>query len=628
MANASNDMERAAPGPRPDNMERVQLLLAGDQSSTEKAQTLIGLLEEGYFQAHASQRDSDDDETEDDDNEIDYMEGDGDASPQNRDSPPQDMETPTKGEKPTSSASSPVDQSDDESFEYQVPDEVLLAGTSGPFRAGRTSVKFSAPASPEVGRARASALRLTRRLVRYLETTGGGEEQHSDADLRDLAFGDFHEGTRARSIQAAAQQADGSESLESQQFQPGKFFVATDSHIPPPTAAPSGNIRTAVRNTTASAKPTSEFEILLRAKIFKPAITLSTSIPEPSWTDSNPDTHCLLFSKPPGIPLSPRSLLPLGQFVAEREKNISEALKEIELGVGVSASGFGVDVSATGLLQLLKPYQWITTWRSLSREVHVGRHLLEAAEFAESGDSEDSKMERLHKIENELMSSVKYQFGESEYITVITYSNDVDSGAVALFKASSFGKNSTVTRLDLEARFQDMPKEICRILVKEGNPNRFELKRAGKTLTCRARGVLPPLRPAIVAAEEGKEEWTDIGGGWRRALHIILNDDHDGDSELELSTPREGLIATVPQMLALLHLRYRLVDAVPSAPIFSFAPPLRCGKAGAADPSGYVRRGIKLLGPPSGAPHVGNAGTIAVLFSRESRWVREQLFWA
>jgi hypothetical protein len=401
------------------------------------------------------------------------------------------------------------------------------------------------------------------------------------------------------------------------------FVVATDRDIPPPTAAPSGNNRTTVRNTRILAKPTSEFEILLRAKIFKPAITLSTSIPEPFWTDSNPDTSCLLFPKAPGVLLSPRSLLPLGQFVAERERNIREALKEIELGVGVSASGFGVDVSATGLLQLLKPYQWITTWRSLPREVHVSRHLLEAPE---SSDSEDAKMERLHKIENELMSSVKYQFGESEYITVITYSNDVDSGAVALFRASSFGKNSTVTRLDLEARFQDMPKEICRILVKEGNPNRFELKRAGKTLTCRARGILPPLRPAVVATEGGREEWTEIGGGWRRALHIILNDDRGGDTDSE-SAPREGLIATVPQMLALLHLRYRLVDSVPSAPVFSFAPPLRSGKAGPG-PSGYVRRGIKLLGPPSGAPHVGNEGTIAVLFSRESRWVREQLFWA
>jgi hypothetical protein len=238
-------------------------------------------------------------------------------------------------------------------------------------------------------------------------------------------------------------------------------------------------------------------------------------------------------------------------------------------------------------------------------------------------------MERLHQIENELMSSVKYQFGESEYITVITYSEDVDSGAVALFKAASFAKGSStdrvVTRLDLEARFQDMPKEICRILAKEGNPNRFELKRAGKTLTCRARGNVPPLRPAVVVAQGRNNQWTNIGSGWRRALHILLN--HEGDDQSYGSSPDEGLIATVPQMLALLHLRHRVVDCVPSAPILHFASPLRSIKAEVGR-SGYVRRGIKLLGPPSGATHVGNSGTIAVLFSRESHWAREQLFWA
>ncbi|KAK3339670.1 hypothetical protein B0T25DRAFT_560371 [Lasiosphaeria hispida] len=358
-------------------------------------------------------------------------------------------------------------------------------------------------------------------------------------------------------------------------------------------------------------------------------VQLLASIPEPSWAptpdgmDTGSGAPCLLFAKPPRIPLSPRGLLPLGRLVAERERTIREAMKEVELGLGVSASGFGVDFSTKGILPLLKPYQWINTWRSLPREVHVGSHLLAPAGKSES-ESED--MEKLHQVENELMSSVKYQFGESEYITVITYSEDVDSGAVALFKAASFGKNSNITRLDLEARFQDMPKEICRILAKEGNPNRFELKRAGKTLTCRARGNLPPLRPAVVVTRDRAEEWTNIGSGWRQALHIPLDHDDD-DSTSSPSTPMEGLIATVPQMLALLHLRYRLVDCVPSTPIFSFECPLRCNQADARL-SGYIRRGMKLLGPPSGATHVGNSSTIAVLFSRESRWVREQLFWA
>lgn len=70
----------------------------------------------------------------------------------------------------------------------------------------------------------------------------------------------------------------------------------------------------------------------------------------------HPDTHYGSFSKAPRIPLSLRNSRPLGRFVAEREKNIREAMKEIELGVGVSGSGFGVDVSTKELLELLKPY--------------------------------------------------------------------------------------------------------------------------------------------------------------------------------------------------------------------------------------------------------------------------------
>ncbi|KAK1755498.1 hypothetical protein QBC47DRAFT_380530 [Echria macrotheca] len=378
----------------------------------------------------------------------------------------------------------------------------------------------------------------------------------------------------------------------------------------------------------ASGKITSKFEIRLRAKIFKPAVQLSTSDPGPCWASATSDMDAdsgmgfTLFPKPPKSPLLPCSLPPLGRFVAERESNIAEVMKDIELGVGVSVSGIGVDFRTRGILQLLKPFQWINTWRSLPRQLHVSSHLL-----APVGESDSEKLERLHQVENELISSVKYQLGESEYITVITFSEEAASGAVALFKAASFGENSTINRLDLEARFQDMPKEICRILAREGNPNRFELKRAGKALTCRARGNLPPVCPAAVgAAGDGKhEEWTDIGSGWRRALHILP--DHDDDSTTSSPAPREGLIATVPQMLALLHLRYRVVDCVPSTPIFSFASPLRSGKADAGL-SGHVRRGMKLLGPPSGTTHVGNTSTIAVMFSRESRWVKEQFFWA
>ncbi|KAK3349710.1 hypothetical protein B0T25DRAFT_548765 [Lasiosphaeria hispida] len=434
----------------------------------------------------------------------------------------------------------------------------------------------------------------------------GRGESHPIADLRGMAYGEFF---------AEANQP-GSPELRSQ---PLALFAA-DRQIPPPAVTKGVRPPPSLRNpdsgrgagaaalpqpSAPTANPPGGFEALLRAKVFKPQVGLLTYLPEPIWVSSGTGAHCL-FSKPEA--LHPRSLLPQGKFVAERDSITRDAIKEIELGFGITASGFGVEVHSKGLLSLLKPYQWIDMWRGLPRDMYVCNHLLGLGD----DPSNTSDMGRLHEVEDELMSSVKYQLGESDYVTVITYSKAVRSGAITLFRAS-FDQGCAVARLDLVARFKDIPKKICQILRNQGNPNRYELKRAGRRVTCRVDGGLPPSRPAVVL---GEEEWTNIGGGWRKALHIILHDD---------SPPREGLVATIPQMLALLHLRFRFIDCVPSTPIFCFEPPLS-GRAG--DFPVRVQRGIKLLGPPSGASHVVNAGTITVLFSRESPWVKEELFWA
>ncbi|KAK5657323.1 hypothetical protein OQA88_3387 [Cercophora sp. LCS_1] len=285
-------------------------------------------------------------------------------------------------------------------------------------------------------------------------------------------------------------------------------------------------------------------------------------------------------------------------------------LKEVEFGGGINISGVGVEMNTKGLLaalQRLKPPQWMVIWLSSQRDLYVCKHLLHMRD-------DESVMEKLHSIEDELMSIEKYQHGASEYMTVITYNDAMHSGTVTLLEAL-FDEHHTLATLNLVARVKDMPKKICQILCKEGKPSRYELKRSGGKVICRVDGGLPQPRPAAVS---GEQEWRNIGGGWRRALHLILHDD-------SMSSPKEGLVATVPQMLALLHLRLRLIDCVPSTPIFSFEPPLS-GNTGDSNVS--VRRGIKLLGPPSGASHVVHAGTITVLFSGESSWAREELFWA
>ncbi|KAM7203558.1 hypothetical protein V8F33_002178 [Rhypophila sp. PSN 637] len=530
-----------------------------------------------------------------------------------------------------------------------------------------------------LGRMRASALDIARRAVQYLETEDSYVE---DEFVDDLAYGENRKSERApvarnRDLPAQPSPLHAGPQVPS-------FMVLPPGDLPPPQAKPARAIR------PSQARPPGEFENLLRTKIFKPTVQLTIAFPEPPWGTRLDPGLASLFPKPPGVTLVSRTLTPLGQFVADRDRTVRETLKDVELGLGASYGGFGVDFSTKGVLGLLKPVQWINTWRSLPREVHVNSHLLESrrgrpnttaiphtssekpdeleqenSSFPESAgpntlnteartnivSAEDVQHRLLHQIDHELMSSLKYQFGESQYITVITFSeaskgDRVDSGAIALFRASSFvpGRNGVqATKLDLEARFHDVPGAICRMLATEGDPNRFELRRNGKKLSVKARGTVAPLRPGVVSVvgESAKKrlegEWAGIGSGWRKALHILLDhpdQDRSGENDAEEQDyPREGLIATIPQMLALLHLRYRTVDCVPSSQVFAFSLPLECSKLGESGPAGgsggtwYVRRGLKLFGPPIGATHVGSTGTVAVLFSRESRWVREQLFW-
>ncbi|KAK0755153.1 hypothetical protein B0T18DRAFT_425429 [Schizothecium vesticola] len=419
------------------------------------------------------------------------------------------------------------------------------------------------------------------------------------------------------------------------QNKPSNTLFVVSNDLPPPDgtqdASPSPPPASKKRTPPLPPPKVSDSETLLRTKIFAPhTLALMTALPEPVWTSPpNAATTACLFSLT-ATPLTRHTLLPQGQFVAQRQRDVTDALSKIELGLGATLpGGVGVNATSTGLLALLKPYQWINMWRGVEREMYVA-----SSSPSTRGPGKDSKgdvdvdMDALHALENELMSPAKYLFGESEYLTVVTHSSDVNSGAVSLFRASLGGPDGgLVTALTLEARFKDMPREICRILRRGVKPNRYELRRSGRALSCRERGgegVLPPCLAVVRRDGEAKdggleEGWVSIGGGWRRALRIVLGEGDAGTG------PREGLVATVPQMLAFLHLTHRVVDYVPSTPVFSFDPPLM----GMADDGACrVRRGTKLLGQPGGAVHVGESVTISVLFSRDSRWVREQLLWA
>ena len=368
---------------------------------------------------------------------------------------------------------------------------------------------------------------------------------------------------------------------------------------------------------TLSVAPRTSFEMHLRSRIFGSQLMLWTTCPEPKWMPI-PSRDIALF--PGWKPAKKYSLMPRGQFVAEAETAFQSLLNNAEFGAEVQVLGNGGSVNQKGLLGLVRKaftdYQWLSLWlSSKERFIHVSEDFLTAPIRTKDGPVSADAADKLHLFENEVMGLDKYKGGESEYLTVITFS-DVYSGAISLFKAL-IGDDGLATKLDLVAYFQDVPREICRILSRQIKPNRYELNQNAGGLVCRMTGNLAIPCPAFVL---GDHAWERTGVGWRYAMRVIPRPE----------TPfQDGLVASIPQVMAYLHLRHRVVQDVESLPMVSFQPPIALPLRGEAGPSRkLIRRGVRLTGVPVGPAHVGDKLVIAVLFPRESSWVKEQFFWA
>ncbi|KAM0424829.1 hypothetical protein ACHAPT_009885 [Fusarium lateritium] len=361
------------------------------------------------------------------------------------------------------------------------------------------------------------------------------------------------------------------------------------------------------------------FELCLKKALFEETVNVSTTVGEPGWrdeADSSPDTSIF-----PGWndPAEEFKLQPQGRFVAEAKKSLDEFLEHSQLGVNLSVLGNGGGFSGTGLPALVKKaftsYQWLGMWRSSEgRKIKVSRWALGGKERPTKSDEKSQELsekdqEQLVSLENELLGLDKYMGGDSEYLTVVTYSDDY-VGAIALFQAK-LSPDHKITSLDRVAMISDVPRMICDILQEEISPNRYVVGRAKRKVKCFDRGGLPP--PQIIKVSNQATPWSSSGGGWRQALRVP-------QLTTEYSSG-EGLVATIPQMIGLLHLQHLTLTKLASSQAFVFEKPIDAS-------GGPLRRGILLKGRPEGLSHIGQNTRIAVLFPMDSAWAREQFFWA
>ncbi|KAM6523978.1 hypothetical protein FSOLCH5_004585 [Fusarium solani] len=367
------------------------------------------------------------------------------------------------------------------------------------------------------------------------------------------------------------------------------------------------------------------FELYLKKALFEETVNVSTTVDEPGWADdADSSEHNVVF---PGWndPAEEFKLKPQGKFVAETKKALDEFLEHVQLGGNLSAIGNGGGFTSTGLPSLLKKsfttYEWLGMWRSSEgRKIRISRSALGDGSSKERPttpgkkddkleDLSEQEQERLLSLENELLGLDKYMGGDSEYLTVVTYSDDY-VGAIALFQAK-LSPDHKITTLDRIAMISDVPRKICEILQDEIKPNRYVVGRTKRKVKCFDSGEMPP--PQIIKVSNQATPWSSSGGGWRQALRVP-------EQTTEYSSG-EGLIATIPQMIGLLHLQHQTLTRLASSQAFVFEKPIDAS-------GGLLRRGILLKGRPEGLSHIGQNTRIAVLFPMDSAWAREQFFWA
>jgi hypothetical protein len=238
---------------------------------------------------------------------------------------------------------------------------------------------------------------------------------------------------------------------------------------------------------------------------------------------------------------------------------------------------------------------------------------------------EASDDKTLSVLESQLFDTTKYQ-GVSEFMTVYTYGSGY-YGTISLFSITLEPKKNMAQQVQPRATMTNVPKALLRSMRKD--VNRIEMVQKGSTIRFLDNGSQFSPSPVKVSTRKANKKrverlngWQNVGDGWRSALGVLHEDEAD------------GLVATIPQMLALLHLKGYGLHNLKSSPPFRFANPLTSVRA-ERDEDGRglvhdwkIERGVKILEGPERNGHQGSRAKVVVLFPSDGKWPTENIFWA
>lgn len=224
----------------------------------------------------------------------------------------------------------------------------------------------------------------------------------------------------------------------------------------------------------------------------------------------------------------------------------------------------------------------------------------------------------LERFENELFDVSKYS-GSCDYLTVLAWAEEGLSGSTTLYKVL-FDDPSGGAAVGIRpvAAMRDVPTPV---LVNMRTHERVKRKAVFVPIDEDADGFRwtanPSRGPTYVRLDRAARSLSPPrSAGRSRSRSRSRNRSSSGRYGPSSLADADGICATIPQFLALLHARRWILEDVKSSSI----GPL-------ATEDGDVKLAVTLIDPPRSNPHEGGSVHVAVLMPDDAPWADEEIVW-
>ncbi|KAK0609970.1 hypothetical protein B0T17DRAFT_500890, partial [Bombardia bombarda] len=276
-----------------------------------------------------------------------------------------------------------------------------------------------------------------------------------------------------------------------------------------------------------------------------------------------------------------------------------------ELPGGVSVEGIGgIAESVHNLFHSVERLDFMQSERSM--------YLLPTPSDATASPAQLTRHE-LERLENELFDMTKYT-GSCEYLTALAWAEEGVSGSITLFQVDFDTTTATSRRRERDvavgirpvAAMQGVPKPVLTAMRTHDKIKRKAVfvptDDDAQAFKWRAN---PSPGPTYVRLEEDYH-----------ARHRHRHRSRSSSHAAPQLAAADGIRATIPQFVALLHANRAILEDVESS-----------GVAPVETEEGDVVPGVSVTKAPRANSHEGDSVHVAVLMPNEAEWVDDEIVW-